>query len=92
MESIANESDILAVVAAQIEQLADSKVSGGLSGAEIVAACRNAALIALEENEKQGDLSLRPKISMRHLVLTLESMNRQISPQMLDFYRSFQGK
>ncbi|CAJ1949538.1 unnamed protein product [Cylindrotheca closterium] len=75
-----------------IEQLADSKISGGLSGAEIVAACRNAALIALEENEKQGDLSLKPKITMRHLVETLESMDRQISPEMLEFYQSFQGK
>mmetsp|Transcript_44993 Transcript_44993/g.108811 ORF Transcript_44993/g.108811 Transcript_44993/m.108811 type:complete len:945 (+) Transcript_44993:105-2939(+) len=75
-----------------IEQLADSKISGGLSGAELVAACRNAALIALEENEKEGDLSMRPTIKMRHLVETLQSMNRQISPQMLDFYHSFQGK
>ena len=66
-------------------------MSGGLSGAELVAACREAALIALEEDEKKGIGTGKPIIQMQNLVKAIESMERQISEEMLNFYASFQG-
>jgi hypothetical protein len=30
-----------------------------------------------------------PKLHMRHLLRAIESMQRQITPEMLDFYASF---
>jgi SpoVK/Ycf46/Vps4 family AAA+-type ATPase len=60
-----------------------------LSGAEIVAACRDAALMALEEEELQGSEDGRPTISMHNMTEALVSMERQINKQMLDFYASF---
>lgn len=66
-------------------------MSGGLSGAELVAACRDAALIALEEDEKKGIDTGKPIIQMQNLVKAIESMERQISEEMLHFYASFQG-
>ena len=83
-------------------ELADEKVSGGLSGAELIAACRDAALRAMEEYEDaaeqqtgspdDGPMMQEPVIRMEHLVTTLKEMERQITPDMLEFYASFQGK
>jgi SpoVK/Ycf46/Vps4 family AAA+-type ATPase len=72
--------------------LAESEVSAGLSGAELVAACRDAALMALEEDEKMENEFCAPQIRMHHLVQALSSMERQITEEMLDFYATFQGK
>lgn len=72
--------------------MAENELSGGLSGAELVAACRNAALMALEEDEKMEDRCSAPKICMHHLIQALSSMERQITKEMLDFYSAFQGK
>ena len=82
-------------------ELANETISGGLSGAELIAACRDAALKAMEEyedaNEKReganDDAVLHdPVIRMKHLVSTLSKMERQITPDMIQFYASFQGK
>jgi SpoVK/Ycf46/Vps4 family AAA+-type ATPase len=84
-----------------IRQLVDDKISGGLSGAELMAACRDAAFLAMEEYEDALEKDDQPTpaqtledpiIRMDHLVSTLSAMERQITPEMLDFYASFQGK
>lgn len=54
-----------------------------------MAACRDAALIALEEEEREGCEGGQPTIRMHNLVKALESMDRQITQEMLDFYSSF---
>jgi SpoVK/Ycf46/Vps4 family AAA+-type ATPase len=73
----------------QKSYLADDTVSGGLSGAEIVSACRNAALMALEEDNSLESFSAGPTIHMHHLEHALTNAERQITKDMLDFYASF---
>ena len=76
----------------KIQTLAEDKISGGLSGAELVSACRDAALAALEEDEAMEDTNKRkPAIAMRHLQSALQESDRQITPEMLDFYNAFRG-
>jgi transitional endoplasmic reticulum ATPase len=72
-----------------LERLASDAVSGGFSGAEIVAICRDAALYALEETD---DMTGNTCIYMRHLLSAVQCMQRQITPAMLDFYAKFHGK
>ena len=72
----------------QHDALAANELSEGLSGAEIVAVCRNAALLALEaygEANDNGD----PMISMSHIVDSLSSVERQITADMIEFYDSY---
>jgi len=71
--------------------LAKNEVSGGLSGAELIAACRNAALKALEDYEENENGLVDPIITTEHLYNILTCMERQITQEMLDFYASFQG-
>ena len=71
-----------------IPHLASDAVSRGYSGAEVVAICRDAALLALEECDDPMAEDT-PSITMRHLLQALEGMQRQITPRMLDFYRSY---
>ena len=76
----------------QIAYLARDDISGGLSGAELVSACRDAALLALEEHEQGNEATVTaPCIGMRHLVQAIEETERQITPEMIDFYKHFQG-
>ena len=71
-----------------IARLASDNVSAGFSGAEVVAICRDAALLALEEcNDPLAQIA--PKIEMRHLLQAIGSMQRQITPEMLDFYAAY---
>jgi len=74
-----------------ISRLAKNEVSGGLSGAELIAACRNAALKALEDYEENENGLVDPIITTEHLYNILTCMERQITQEMLDFYASFQG-
>ena len=69
-------------------------MSGGLSGAELICACRDAALLAMEEyeEEKVETTAADPIITMNHLLKTLVNMERQITPSMLNFYASFRSK
>lgn len=76
----------------KVARLARGEVSGGLSGAELVAACRDAALVALEEDEKMEDEYSSPMIRMHHMLGALTSIERQITQEMLDFYVNYQGK
>ena len=68
----------------------------------MVAICRDAALLALEEGDEndedrtntttttgQGRL---PMIEMRHLTASIQSMPRQITPSMIEFYKTYQEK
>jgi SpoVK/Ycf46/Vps4 family AAA+-type ATPase len=75
----------------QISRLSKNEVSGGLSGAELIAACRDAALKALEDFEENENGSVDPIITTDHLLTTLTGMERQITQEMLDFYATFQG-
>ena len=79
-----------------IENLALDSVTGGFSGAEIVAICREAALFAIEEDEEriesgisENKSQLKPLIGMRHLLKSIHGMKRQITPGMLNFYDRF---
>lgn len=74
--------------AIDIPHLASDEVSHGFSGAEIVAICRDAALLALEESDTLASNSL-PKIEMCHLELAMKGMQRQITPSMVNFYASY---
>lgn len=76
-----------------VNYLAKDEISQGFSGAEIVAICRDAALLALEEadfsnihNAADGDSIA---IEMRHLIAATRDMKRQITPDMIAFYESF---
>lgn len=73
-----------------IPSLAKDEVSGGLSGAELIGACRDAALKAMEDFEENGDFLTDPVITTEHLLTTLIEMERQITPQNIEFYASFQ--
>ena len=70
--------------------MAADEVSRGFSGAELIAVCKDAALLALEEDElsphNDGEL---PNIKMTHLLKALCAMKRQITPEMIEFYESF---
>ena len=73
-----------------VSQLA--RDSDGCSGAEMVALCRDAALLALEESDRLSTASTAqevPTIAMRHLVQALQDTQRQITPEMIDFYASY---
>lgn len=71
-----------------IQRLSSVEVSGGFSGAEIVALCRDAALLALEESDDLMSEN-RPLIQMSHLLAAANEMKRQITPEMLEFYSSY---
>ena len=76
----------------QIPYLAKSEISGGLSGAELIGACRDAALKAMEDfEENENSLITDPIITTEHVLTTLTDMDRQITPENLEFYASFQG-
>jgi len=72
--------------------LAAEEVSGGFSGAELVAVCKEAALLALEEDESTPATSNElPSIKMRHLLQAIDGMKRQITPEMIKFYEDFRS-
>ena len=64
-------------------------MSGGFSGAELIAICREAALLAIEEADERKDTADSLQIAMRHLVRAIGEMQRQVTPEMLDYYASF---
>lgn len=76
----------------QFSVLASDNVSGGFSGAELIAICREAALLAIEEDDERLEASSSPRIAMRHLIRAISEMQRQVTPEMLDFYASFNTK
>jgi transitional endoplasmic reticulum ATPase/AAA family ATPase len=62
-------------------RLADDDVSGGYSGAEIVGICREAALLALDDEECMDDSTFgkSPSIQMPHLLKAINATKRQIT-------------
>lgn len=73
-----------------VAKLSEEEVSGGFSGAELIAVCKDAALLALEEDDANPHTSNElPSIRMRHLMKAIQAMQRQITPEMIDFYESF---
>ncbi len=56
----------------------------GFSGAEMVALCREAALGAVEEDPEHARV-----VAGRHLAQALAGWQRQITPQMVNFYRRY---
>ncbi|KAG1455983.1 hypothetical protein G6F46_007923 [Rhizopus delemar] len=67
-----------------IEEIATKVSSEGCSGAEAVAICQEAALIAMEENVYIDS------IKMRHFKKALDTFTRRITPEMLKFYADYQ--
>lgn len=76
----------------QIPHLASNEISGGLSGAELIGACRDSALKAMEDFDEGRTSSDDPVITTEHVLTTLTEMERQITPENLEFYASFQRK
>lgn len=66
--------------------------SHGFSGAEIVSICREAALYAIEEIDKMNHQGNEPMIKMKHIEQSIRNTKRQITPQMLDFYKTFRTR
>ena len=81
---------IIACKFPKISHLAKDEVSGGLSGAELIGACRDAALKAMEDFEGKNDISTDPIIKTEHVLTTLIEMERQITIENLEFYATFQ--
>lgn len=75
-----------------IKRLSSDEVSDGFSGAEVVAICRDASLLALEESDLHATDPTKVRVGMRHLLQAIRSTPRQITPEMLEFYASFQRK
>ena len=75
--------------AADIDYTVLAGLSDGFSGAEIVAICRDAALLALEASSDPAEVS--PRLEMPHMRQAIADMERQITPDMLAFYATFRG-
>ena len=73
-----------------IRRISSDEMTQGFSGAEVVAICRDAALLALEESDDPM-VTETPKIGMKHMVQAIRGMQRQISPEMLSFYVSYRA-
>jgi transitional endoplasmic reticulum ATPase len=73
----------------QYKVLASEEISGGFSGAEIVSVCRDAALLAIEEDDEEMNPDDTLMIRMRHLIKAIEITPRQVTRAMLDFYAAY---
>lgn len=60
------------------------EITEGYSGAEVVALCSEAALLAVEKEETM--------LSRRHLLQAASKMKPQITTEMLQFYDNFRSK
>jgi len=66
------------------------ELTEGYSGAEIVSLCQEAALFALEEDDRNLEgTETGPCIRRRHLLRALQDKKKQITPEMIAFYQSF---
>lgn len=61
-----------------------TRLTDGFSGAEIVAVCSEAAMLAIEEGSDC--------LSQRHLEAAAAEVKPQITQSMLDFYENFAQK
>lgn len=69
--------------------MASDEVSGGFSGAEVVAICRDAALLAIEEDDDEMGTGDDLQIEMKHLTKAIGNAPRQVTKAMLDFYSAY---
>ncbi|CEP10802.1 hypothetical protein [Parasitella parasitica] len=67
-----------------VDEIAEK--SQGCSGAEAVAICQEAALLAMEE-----DIHI-DSVKMRHFRKALATFTRRITPEMIQFYKDFQDR
>ncbi|KAI8644805.1 P-loop containing nucleoside triphosphate hydrolase protein [Parasitella parasitica] len=67
-----------------VDEIAEK--SQGCSGAEAVAICQEAALLAMEE-----DIHI-DSVEMRHFRKALATFTRRITPEMIQFYKDFQDR
>jgi len=74
----------------QLQKLASEELTGGYSGAEIVAICKDAALYAIAESDQRHEEE--PTIAMLNILRSIKVTKRQITPEMLRFYDSFRSK
>ncbi|KAI8893192.1 P-loop containing nucleoside triphosphate hydrolase protein, partial [Globomyces pollinis-pini] len=63
-----------------------SRLSEGFSGAETVAVCQNAALLAMQEDINTDT------VLESHFLKAIRSTTKQISNEMLEFYRVFRNR
>jgi transitional endoplasmic reticulum ATPase/AAA family ATPase len=57
--------------------LASERVSGGFSGAELISICREAALLAIEEDDENPSETSSPAIDMQHLMRAAAEMQSE---------------
>jgi len=73
-----------------ISKIASDDISHGYSGAEIVAICRDAALLAIGEMD-DGNME-QPQIRMCHLLEAIKNLKPRTTSEMLHFYDSYGRK
>ena len=77
------------------DKLSGEIFTGMMTGAEIVGACREAAMLAIREMLLEGDGKDKcaPTVQQHHLVQTLGAVNPLLSdPRVLSEYTSFEEK
>lgn len=74
-------------VTLQLALLSSDEITGGYSGAELIAICKDAALFAIEEEEevKSGN----PRVAMRHLLKSVKGTRKQVTSDIIQFYERF---
>jgi SpoVK/Ycf46/Vps4 family AAA+-type ATPase len=73
-------------------QLSSDSITGMMTGAEIVGACREAAMIAIRESLDAGNQKV-PKITHRHLHKAIAAVKPLLSnPQVLSEYTRFENE
>lgn len=70
-----------------VSTLAGNSISHGYSGAEIIAICRDAALLAVGEID-DGKMEL-PQIKMHHLLESMKNLKPRTTSEMLNFYDNY---
>jgi SpoVK/Ycf46/Vps4 family AAA+-type ATPase len=75
------------IFALQLAYLSSDEITGGYSGAELIAICRDAALFAIEEEEEAK--SGKPMVAMRHLLKSVNGTRKQVTSDIIQFYERF---
>ena len=70
-----------------VTTLASNSISHGYTGAEIIAICRDAALLAIGEID-DGKMEL-PQIKMHHLLESMKNLKPRTTSEMLNFYDNY---
>ena len=74
-----------------LKDIAQDALTGGFSGAEVVGLCREACMLAIEEGVVVDTTEESPglKVRQRHLVKAAKNTTKQITEEMLAFYRKW---